>query len=98
MPRQHLPKFSGWLDLSVLLHQVTQESSGFWSRLESLGDEVTGLIMTKTKVQRGLLEPITHVRKPYSVQVETGGQQGPVSEVGPCRNKPPDPREPAPKS
>ncbi|XP_054988772.1 MYCBP-associated protein [Sorex araneus] len=57
--------------------KVTQESNGFWSRLENLGDEDTGLVMTKTKTQRGLLEPITHVRKPRSVQVETGllGQQ-----------------------
>ncbi|XP_055982517.1 MYCBP-associated protein [Sorex fumeus] len=57
--------------------KVTQESRGFWSRLENLGDEVTGLVMTKTKTQRGLLEPITHVRKPHSIQVETGllGQQ-----------------------
>ncbi|MEJ1272190.1 MYCBP associated protein [Cricetulus griseus] len=44
----------------------------FWSPLEYLGDEMTGLLMTKTKTQRGLVEPITHIRKPHSIQVETG--------------------------
>uniref|UniRef100_A0A2K5EYG1 MYCBP associated protein n=1 Tax=Aotus nancymaae TaxID=37293 RepID=A0A2K5EYG1_AOTNA len=48
------------------------ENSGFWSRLEYLGDELTGLVMTKTKTQRGLMEPITHIRKPHSIRVETG--------------------------
>ncbi|XP_074176373.1 MYCBP-associated protein isoform X1 [Rhinolophus sinicus] len=48
------------------------ETSGFWSRLEYLGDEITGLVMTKTKAQRGLLEPITHIRKPHSIQAEMG--------------------------
>lgn len=33
---------------------------------------MTGLVMTKTKAQRGLLEPITHVRKPHCIQAETG--------------------------
>ncbi|PNJ66112.1 MYCBPAP isoform 8 [Pongo abelii] len=47
------------------------ENSGFWSRLEYLGDEMTGLVMTKTKTQRGLMEPITHIRKPHSIRVET---------------------------
>uniref|UniRef100_A0A7N5KG60 MYCBP associated protein n=1 Tax=Ailuropoda melanoleuca TaxID=9646 RepID=A0A7N5KG60_AILME len=49
-----------------------EETSGFWSRLEYLGDELTGLVMTKTKAQRGLLEPITHVRKPQCIQAEMG--------------------------
>ncbi|XP_051058589.1 MYCBP-associated protein isoform X2 [Phodopus roborovskii] len=44
----------------------------FWSPLEYLGDETTGLLMTKTKTQRGLVEPITHIRKPHSIQRETG--------------------------
>ncbi|XP_069337315.1 MYCBP-associated protein isoform X1 [Eulemur rufifrons] len=48
------------------------ETSGFWSQLEYLGDETTGLVMTKTKTQRGLLEPITHIRKPHSIKEETG--------------------------
>ncbi|XP_025771898.1 MYCBP-associated protein [Puma concolor] len=52
--------------------QSCEETSGFWSRLEYLGDEMTGLVMTKTKAQRGLLEPITHVRKPHCIQAETG--------------------------
>ncbi|XP_057571147.1 MYCBP-associated protein isoform X5 [Hippopotamus amphibius kiboko] len=47
-------------------------TSAFWSRLEYLGDEVTGLVMTKTKTQRGLVEPITHIRKPHSIQAELG--------------------------
>uniref|UniRef100_G1P518 MYCBP associated protein n=1 Tax=Myotis lucifugus TaxID=59463 RepID=G1P518_MYOLU len=49
-----------------------KESSGFWSRLEYLGDEMRGLVITKTKSQRGLLEPITRIRKPYSIQEEMG--------------------------
>ncbi|KAM5273434.1 MYCBP-associated protein [Ctenodactylus gundi] len=49
-----------------------KETSAFWSPLEYLGDEMTGLVVTKTKTQRGLVEPITHVRKPHSIQVETG--------------------------
>ncbi|KAF6095587.1 MYCBP associated protein [Phyllostomus discolor] len=52
--------------------KCTEETSGFWSRLEYLGDEVTGLLMTKTKSQRGLLEPVTHIRKPHSIQKEMG--------------------------
>uniref|UniRef100_A0A671G1H3 Uncharacterized protein n=1 Tax=Rhinolophus ferrumequinum TaxID=59479 RepID=A0A671G1H3_RHIFE len=28
--------------------------------------------MTKTKAQRGLLEPVTHIRKPHSIQAEMG--------------------------
>ncbi|XP_006889524.1 PREDICTED: MYCBP-associated protein [Elephantulus edwardii] len=48
------------------------ENSGFWSRLEYVGDEITGLVMTKTKRQRGLMEPITHVRKPRSIRAELG--------------------------
>uniref|UniRef100_A0A2K6GYP6 MYCBP associated protein n=1 Tax=Propithecus coquereli TaxID=379532 RepID=A0A2K6GYP6_PROCO len=48
------------------------ETSGFWSQLEYLGDEMTGLVMTKTKTQRGLLEPITHIRKPHTIKEETG--------------------------
>ncbi|XP_012582153.1 PREDICTED: MYCBP-associated protein [Condylura cristata] len=52
--------------------KVSNETTGFWSRLEYLGDEMTGLVMTKTKTQRGLREPITHIRKPSSIQEETG--------------------------
>uniref|UniRef100_A0A2K5XSL1 MYCBP associated protein n=1 Tax=Mandrillus leucophaeus TaxID=9568 RepID=A0A2K5XSL1_MANLE len=33
---------------------------------------MTGLVMTKTKTQRGLMEPITHIGKPHSIRVETG--------------------------
>ncbi|XP_063125649.1 MYCBP-associated protein isoform X3 [Rattus norvegicus] len=44
----------------------------FWSPLEYLGDEKSGLLMTKKKKQRGLVEPITHIRKPFSIQMETG--------------------------
>ncbi|XP_059127541.1 MYCBP-associated protein isoform X1 [Peromyscus eremicus] len=52
--------------------KVFKAANCFWSPLEYLGDEMTGLLMTKTKSQRGLVEPITHVRKPHSIQVETG--------------------------
>ncbi|XP_055263548.1 MYCBP-associated protein isoform X2 [Moschus berezovskii] len=47
-------------------------TSGFWSRLEYLGDEMTGLVMTKTKTQLGLVEPITQIKKPWSIQAEMG--------------------------
>ncbi|XP_077020852.1 MYCBP-associated protein isoform X2 [Tamandua tetradactyla] len=47
-------------------------STGFWSRLEYLGDEMTGLVMTKTKTQRGLVEPTTHIGKPHCVRAEMG--------------------------
>ncbi|XP_055476022.1 MYCBP-associated protein isoform X2 [Psammomys obesus] len=47
-------------------------ASCFWNPLEYLGDEMTGLLMTKTRTQRGLVEPITHIRRPHSIQVETG--------------------------
>lgn len=36
---------------------------------------MTGLVMTKTKTQRGLVEPITHVGKPRSIQVEMGEER-----------------------
>ncbi|XP_023419618.2 MYCBP-associated protein isoform X1 [Cavia porcellus] len=49
-----------------------KETSAFWSPLEYLGGEMTGLLITKTKTQRGLVEPITCVRKPRCVQMETG--------------------------
>ncbi|XP_037349662.1 MYCBP-associated protein [Talpa occidentalis] len=52
--------------------KVINETIGFWSPLECLGDEMTGLVMTKTKTQRGLREPITHIRKPSSIQEEMG--------------------------
>nr|XP_045013865.1 MYCBP-associated protein isoform X5 [Jaculus jaculus] len=48
------------------------KTSGFWNPLDYLGDEMTGLLMTKTKTQQGLAEPITHIRKPRCIQVETG--------------------------
>ncbi|CAO2644887.1 MYCBP-associated protein [Lemmus lemmus] len=56
LPTQHDRKAANW----------------FWSPLEYLGDEMTGLLMTKTKTQRGLVEPITHIRKPHSIQLEMG--------------------------
>jgi hypothetical protein len=57
-------------------HLDFKATSWFWSPLEYLGDEMTGLLMTKKKTQRGLVEPITHIRKPLSIQVETGEKQG----------------------
>ncbi|KAM4844752.1 MYCBP-associated protein isoform 2-T2 [Thomomys bottae] len=44
----------------------------FWSPLECLGDEMTGVIMAKTKTENGCKEPITQIRKPHSIQMETG--------------------------
>uniref|UniRef100_A0A8D2ALG7 MYCBP associated protein n=1 Tax=Sciurus vulgaris TaxID=55149 RepID=A0A8D2ALG7_SCIVU len=59
LPTQH--DWKGYKDASV-----------FWSPLEYLGDEMTGLVITKTKTQRGFVEPIVHIKKPHSIQVETG--------------------------
>lgn len=33
---------------------------------------MTGLVMTKTKTQHGLVEPITQIKKPWSIQAEMG--------------------------
>lgn len=76
-PRLHQPlsKVPRGCDSPVLPCQTCEETSGFWSRLEYLGDELTGLVMTKTKAQRGLLEPITHVRKPQCIQAEMGEER-----------------------
>lgn len=71
------------LGLKVLRHskccvfpsQAYEEPGGFWAPLEYLGNEMTGLLMTKTKTQRGLVEPVTHIRKPRCIQVETGEWQ-----------------------
>ncbi|XP_004859755.1 MYCBP-associated protein isoform X2 [Heterocephalus glaber] len=49
-----------------------KKTSAFWSPLEYLGGEMTGLVITKTKTQRGFMEPITCIRKPRSIQAETG--------------------------
>ncbi|KAG3269239.1 MYCBP associated protein, transcript variant X1 [Ictidomys tridecemlineatus] len=49
-----------------------KDTSVFWSPLEYLGDEMTGLVITKTKTQHGFVEPIARIRKPRSIQVETG--------------------------
>ncbi|XP_033618876.1 MYCBP-associated protein isoform X3 [Fukomys damarensis] len=49
-----------------------KETSAFWSPLEYLGGEKTGLVITKTKTQRGLAEPVACIRKPRSIQAEMG--------------------------
>ncbi|NXG61189.1 MYBPP protein, partial [Hemiprocne comata] len=49
-----------------------RRGSEFWSQPEHIGDELTGLTMTLTRRERGYLEPITHVGKPPTVQMETG--------------------------
>ncbi|KGL86125.1 MYCBP-associated protein, partial [Charadrius vociferus] len=49
-----------------------RRGSEFWSQPEHIGDEVTGLTMTLTQRERGYPEPVTHVGKPRSVQMETG--------------------------
>ncbi|KAG8507867.1 MYCBP-associated protein, partial [Galemys pyrenaicus] len=73
LPTQHDGKARTVLP-SAWCGGVCNETTGFWSRLECLGDEMTGLVMTKTKTQRGLREPITHIRKPSSIREETGLQ------------------------
>ncbi|XP_052051990.1 MYCBP-associated protein [Apodemus sylvaticus] len=60
------------IDRALPTQHDGKATSWFWSPLEYLGDEMTGLLMTKRKTQRGLVEPITHIRKPLSIQVETG--------------------------
>lgn len=60
------------IDRALPTQHDGKATSWFWSPLEYLGDEMTGLLMTKKKTQRGLVEPITHIRKPLSIQVETG--------------------------
>ncbi|NXF05766.1 MYBPP protein, partial [Smithornis capensis] len=45
--------------------------SEFWSQPERIGDELTGLVLTLTRTERGHPEPITHVGKPRTVQKET---------------------------
>ncbi|XP_028628299.1 MYCBP-associated protein isoform X2 [Grammomys surdaster] len=60
------------IDRALPTQHDGKATSWFWSPLEYLGDEMTGLLMTKRKAQRGLVEPITHIRKPLSIQVETG--------------------------
>ncbi|KAK2501778.1 hypothetical protein MC885_019792, partial [Smutsia gigantea] len=70
--------------------KACEETTGFWGRLEYLGDEMTGLLMTKTKSQRGLMEPITVVRKPISVQEEMGEEPAgdePVTGLGGLRSQ-----------
>ncbi|XP_076792064.1 MYCBP-associated protein isoform X2 [Arvicanthis niloticus] len=60
------------IDRALPTQHDGKATSWFWSPLEYLGDEMSGLLMTKRKSQRGLLEPITHIGKPLSIQVETG--------------------------
>ncbi|NXK21661.1 MYBPP protein, partial [Arenaria interpres] len=49
-----------------------RRGSEFWRQPERIGDEVTGITMTLTQRERGYPEPVTHVGKPHSVQMETG--------------------------
>uniref|UniRef100_A0A669Q1M2 MYCBP associated protein n=1 Tax=Phasianus colchicus TaxID=9054 RepID=A0A669Q1M2_PHACC len=46
--------------------------SEFWSQPERIGDELTGLTVTLTRREWGCPEPVTHVGKPHTVQMETG--------------------------
>nr|XP_009941214.1 PREDICTED: MYCBP-associated protein [Opisthocomus hoazin] len=49
-----------------------QRGSEFWSQPDRIGDELTGLTTTLTQRERGSPEPVTHVGKPHTVQVEMG--------------------------
>ncbi|XP_009070841.1 PREDICTED: MYCBP-associated protein, partial [Acanthisitta chloris] len=46
--------------------------SEFWSQPERIGDELSGLMLTLTRTERGYPQPITHVGKPHTIQMETG--------------------------
>ncbi|XP_051852576.1 MYCBP-associated protein [Antechinus flavipes] len=47
----------------------TEVDCDFWSQPEFIGDELTGLV---TQWPRGYRQPIVHVGKPQSIQMETG--------------------------
>ncbi|KAM6297505.1 MYCBP-associated protein [Aegotheles albertisi] len=49
-----------------------RRGSEFWSQPERISDELTGLMITLTQQERGYPEPVTHVGKPRTVQMETG--------------------------
>ncbi|NWQ83462.1 MYBPP protein, partial [Columbina picui] len=48
-----------------------RRGSEFWNQPQRIGDELTGLTMTLTQRERGYPEPVTHVGKPRTVQMET---------------------------
>ncbi|XP_061867157.1 MYCBP-associated protein [Colius striatus] len=48
-----------------------RRGSEFWAQPERIGDELTGLTLTLTQREQGYPEPVTHVGKPHTVQMET---------------------------
>ncbi|XP_069056167.1 MYCBP-associated protein isoform X4 [Pleurodeles waltl] len=46
--------------------------SEFWNQPVHIGDELSGLTITLTQQQRGYPEPLIHVQKPKTIQLETG--------------------------
>ncbi|XP_078510579.1 MYCBP-associated protein isoform X3 [Lissotriton helveticus] len=46
--------------------------SEFWNQPKHIGDELSGLTVTLTQKERGYPEPLIHVRKPRTIQLEAG--------------------------
>ncbi|NWR48202.1 MYBPP protein, partial [Regulus satrapa] len=57
---------------ALFLGKGYRVGSEFWSLPEQIGDELTGLTLTLTRTECGHPEPLTYVRKPRTVQRETG--------------------------
>ncbi|KAM9296762.1 MYCBP-associated protein [Gastrophryne carolinensis] len=50
-------------------HRVGSE---FWNLPERIGDELSGLVLTLTRAERGYPSPVAHIGKPAGIKLETG--------------------------